>query len=206
MDLLVLGATGRTGGLVVRRALACGHRVAALCRDPARLPADLDVARVAGDARDVDALLPAFAGRDAVVSALAADTLGPSTVASEAALACVRAARRAGSPRLVVTSSRSIVATRPRLAVALTWWWFREPYRDLARAEGVLQGADDLDWRIVRAVMLADGPGKGRYHLDRAVDATGGDWRLDRADYAEALLDVAEDDALVRTAVGVGGA
>jgi uncharacterized protein YbjT (DUF2867 family) len=35
--IAVLGATGMTGGLVVRRALAQGHEVAALVRDPARV-------------------------------------------------------------------------------------------------------------------------------------------------------------------------
>ena len=35
--IAVFGATGLTGGLVVRQALAQGHEVAALVRDPARV-------------------------------------------------------------------------------------------------------------------------------------------------------------------------
>ncbi len=37
MNLLVLGATGRTGRLVVEQALAAGHTVTALVRSPEKL-------------------------------------------------------------------------------------------------------------------------------------------------------------------------
>ena len=39
MNLLVLGATGGTGQLVVSQALAAGHAVTALVRTPAKLSA-----------------------------------------------------------------------------------------------------------------------------------------------------------------------
>jgi hypothetical protein len=54
--------------------------------------------------------------------------------------------------------------------------------------------------------MLADGPPIGRVHTDFEADATGGGWKLNRADYAMALLDVVEDPSMVRRAVGVGAA
>lgn len=104
-----------------------------------------------------------------------------------------------------MTSSRSVVATRPAWLIGLVWLKFRAVYADLARAEGLLEGSG-LDWSVVRATMLADGPRTGRRHTDFEADATGGDWRLSRADYAAALLDVAEDASMIRRAVGVGGA
>jgi uncharacterized protein YbjT (DUF2867 family) len=39
MNIAVFGATGLTGGLVVERALAAGHRVTALVRSPERTSA-----------------------------------------------------------------------------------------------------------------------------------------------------------------------
>ena len=47
MRLLVLGATGRTGRLVVAEALRRGHDVVALVRDPAaaRLPERVELRR-----------------------------------------------------------------------------------------------------------------------------------------------------------------
>lgn len=104
-----------------------------------------------------------------------------------------------------IQRGHTVVASRPRLVVALTWLRFRAPYADLARAEGMLE-ASSSDWSIVRATMLTDGPATGQVHADFEPDATGGDWRLPRADYARQLLDVAEDETMIRRAVGVGGA
>jgi putative NADH-flavin reductase len=189
--LLVVGAAGRTGRLVVEQAAARGHEVTALARR--EVPGAHAV--VVGDATDPAVLRDAVPGHDAVVMAVGASAI-------VRALAPVMTA--AGVRRLVMTSSRSVVATRPRLVIDLVWWRFRGPYADLARAEGMLEGGP-LDWSVVRATMLADGPARGRVHTDFEADATGGDWKLTRADYAATLLDVAEDDAMVRRAVGVGG-
>ena len=104
-----------------------------------------------------------------------------------------------------MTSSRSVVATRPRLPVTLAWLIFCEAYADLARAEGMLE-ASSLDWTIVRATMLTDKPYTGRVHIDFEANATGGDWSLTRADYAMTLLDAAENAGLIRKAPGVCGA
>lgn len=66
--VLVTGATGYIGGLLVPRLLAAGYRVRALVRDPAKLSARPWASRVEmvrGDVLDIDSLTPAFAGADA---------------------------------------------------------------------------------------------------------------------------------------------
>ena len=69
MKILVLGATGATGQLIVRDAAASGHSVVALVRAKAR--SDLPGAElIEGDARDEGTLARALDGCDAVVSAL----------------------------------------------------------------------------------------------------------------------------------------
>ena len=70
MRVLVLGATGGTGRLVVREALAAGHEVVALVRSPARAGSLDGAAMVEGDARDGAALARALEGCEGVVSAL----------------------------------------------------------------------------------------------------------------------------------------
>jgi putative NADH-flavin reductase len=189
--LLVVGAAGRTGRLVVEQAAARGHEVTALARRAVPGPH----AVVVGDATDPAVLQEAVPGQDVVLMAVGS---------SEIVRAMVPVMTGAGVGRLVMTSSRSVVATRPKLVLDLAWWRFRAPYADLARAEGLLEGGP-LDWTVVRATMLADGPPRGRVHTDFELDATGGDWKLTRADYAMALLDAAQDPSMVRRAVGVGG-
>src|SRR3954452_12208272 len=68
--ILVLGATGGTGRLIVKEAIARGHAVTALVRSPDKA-GDLNGAKlVVGDVRDVGVLREALKGQDAVVSAL----------------------------------------------------------------------------------------------------------------------------------------
>ncbi|PSK95917.1 uncharacterized protein YbjT (DUF2867 family) [Murinocardiopsis flavida] len=65
MPILVTGATGTVGGVLVRRLVEAGHEVRALTRDPAspaaaRLPKEVEV--VQGDFGSPGTLVPAFRG------------------------------------------------------------------------------------------------------------------------------------------------
>jgi putative NADH-flavin reductase len=71
MKIAVLGATGRTGRLVIEEALARGWDVRALARDPARLgPANPHLIVVKGEAGSAADVVSVVEGCDAVVSAL----------------------------------------------------------------------------------------------------------------------------------------
>jgi putative NADH-flavin reductase len=71
VKLTIFGATGRTGRPLVAQALAAGHDVTVLVRDPARLsnrhPA---LTVIAGDVLQADDVERAIVGADAVLSAL----------------------------------------------------------------------------------------------------------------------------------------
>ncbi|MET8868091.1 NAD(P)-binding oxidoreductase [Nonomuraea sp. NPDC004580] len=196
MKILVIGATGRTGKHVLAQGAARGHEITAFARRPELLTDRGGLAGViAGDAHDLATVRAAVQGQDAVISAV-----GGSGIART----LITAMREAGVRRVVMTSSRSVPATRPRLAVTLAWLFFRAAYVDLARAEGMLQ-VSGLDYTIARATMLNDKPPAGRVHIDFEDDATGGAAQLTRADYAMALLDAAEDAALAGRAMGICG-
>jgi putative NADH-flavin reductase len=197
MKLLVIGSTGRTGKHVLEQGVRRGHEITAFSRRPQELDGFKGLKGVIhGDGLNLDDLCRAVQGQDAVISAA-----GSSGIARN----LIVAMHQNGVHRLVMTSSRSVVATRPRLPVALAWLIFREPYADLARAEGMLE-VSRLDWSIVRATMLTDKPFTGQVHIDFEANATGGDWSLTRADYAMTLLDVVENPAMIGKALGVCGA
>jgi uncharacterized protein YbjT (DUF2867 family) len=69
VNLTVLGATGLTGREIVRQALARGHDVTAVARDPSKLDVE-GVRRAAGDARNPESMTRALAGAEVIVSAL----------------------------------------------------------------------------------------------------------------------------------------
>jgi len=120
---LVTGATGHLGANLVRRLLADGHEVRVLLRE--RDGRDvvavdgLDVERVYGDLRDLDAMRAAAAGVERVFhTAAKVSTLEGSereiydtnVVGTRNVL---KAAREAGAKRVVVTGSLSAVGNNP---------------------------------------------------------------------------------------------
>ncbi|RPF39958.1 putative NADH-flavin reductase [Streptomyces sp. Ag109_G2-6] len=215
MKITVFGATGGVGREVVRQALAAGHEVTAVVRDPARLdvPAHdrLRVAVVA-DLTDDSALLPVLAGQDAVVSALGAASnkqarLHP--VTGPALRSVVAAMERAGVGRLTAVSAAPLGPDAEgdglllrKVGYPLLRWALRDLYADLAVMESVIASAQGVRWTVVRPPRLLNRPGTGRYR--RAVDANVPGGRvIARADVATALLDVLSDPSTTGHAVGV---
>src|ERR1700756_4062009 len=102
MNLLVLGATGGPGRLVVEQALAAGHTVTALVRSPEKLAISQPNLRVVtGSATARESVALALQGADAVISPLG----GGGSVIADSTAAIVAAARQTGVRRVVVLSS-----------------------------------------------------------------------------------------------------
>ncbi|MEV4561007.1 NAD(P)-binding oxidoreductase [Kitasatospora sp. NPDC049285] len=164
MRIAVLGAAGRTGRLVTDLALAAGHEVTAVVRDPAKLSAPDAVApralRVArADVQSPGALQAAVAGQDVVVAALGTSGRAATTVFSDAARELTAVP---GLRHVLVMSSAGLDSDHLPLAQRLVTRLvvdrlYREIHRDLARMEAVL-AASDLPWTVLRVPMLKDGP------------------------------------------------
>jgi putative NADH-flavin reductase len=156
MNLLILGATGRTGREVTRAALARGHRVTVYVRSPNKLGPERASLRVEqGDALDTERLSAALVGQDAVVSALglpAKLALRPSHFMAEAAATTVAAMKRAGVGRLAIVSA-AVLFPQKGLFYAFFRWLLRYHARDLSAMETVVR-ATDLDWTIARPPRL----------------------------------------------------
>ena len=207
--LLVIGATRHTGSEVMRQALAAGHMVTALARDPARIDRQHERLRVVGgDVLDPATLAPAMAGCDAVVSTLGVTSAmrAPTTLYSEGMRNIIAAMRAAGVTRVVAVTAAplgpSTDDTLPsRVLSKVMWIAIREVYADMARMEEVLR-ASDRDWTIVRPPRLTGKPPTGRYRtaINRGVR---GGYSIARADLAGALLALLDDPAASRAAVGI---
>ncbi len=159
MNLLILGATGRTGREVTRVALARGHHVTVYVRSPNKLGPERASLRVEqGDALDTERLSAALVGQDAVVSALglpAKLALRPSNFMAEAAAATVAAMKRAGVGRLAIVSA-AVLFPQKGFFYAFFRWFLRHHACDLSAMETVVR-ATDLDWTIARPPRLVTG-------------------------------------------------
>jgi putative NADH-flavin reductase len=203
MHVALIGATGRTGTLVLDELLRRGHTVAALVRDPAKVrdvPEGLTL--VTGDSRDRDALVTLLAGADAVVSALG-PTAKEADLHTDTAKALVAEMRRAGVRRFVGISGAGIDV--PGDEKSLSGKLISKAIQTLGGAvvkdkpaEYAVLAESDLDWTLVRPPRLADGPATGRLEHDahRSTRST----KVTRADLAAFVVDVAEEGRYVRQA------
>src|ERR1700674_3060825 len=158
MNLLVLGATGRTGRLVVEQALAAGHTVTALVRSPEKLTTrNSNLRVVTGEATDALAISRALEGADAVISTLG----GKGSVIADSTQAIVAAAHKVGVSRVIVLSSFFVERDRlDAVSRLLTGVAMGPTIKDKSVGELVLRGSD-LEWTIVYASVLSDGPATG---------------------------------------------
>ena len=188
MHLLVLGATGATGQLVIEQALDAGHEVRALVRSPKKLTHDsprLEV--IAGrvdDARDVRRALTSI---DAVVITLGANK---GTVMTDSTRALTAAIDESGVQRVVMLSSFAV--QRDRLsgpARALTGMTMGAIIKDKSRAEQLLRDST-ADFTILYATRLNNGPKHSVAVVPDSVKLKLGN-SVSRADVAASLLDAA---------------
>lgn len=158
MELVVLGANGRTGMHVVRRALDEGAGVTAVVRSEARRPAIRHdrLTVVIGDPCDPKLLARAFRGQDAVVSTLGGrlPTKTAMSVYHLSAGAIAKAARDTGLKKVVVTSTALLFPPRrwvDRFLAIIA----RHAVRSATRMEHLLAAAD-LDLVVARCGFLTD--------------------------------------------------
>ena len=221
MKLTIIAATGGIGRLVLGQALAAGHQVTAVVRNPARLPpaqgervviADLASPRPA-------ALEDAIAGADAVLSCLGPGASLDTGVTSRGTHAVIDAMRATGVRRVVAISATSISTwpspgrpDPPRrdpgdgplmryVGGAVAKSLFGRALDDLARMEDALRESG-LDWTVLRPPWLNDKPLTGRYRTAIGQNVRGGN-SVPRADVADCMLAVLERPDTIRQAIGV---
>lgn len=201
MRLTIFGASGGTGRQLVEQALAGGHRVTAVVRDPARLavPAHPGLQVVTADIMDPASILPAVTGADAVLTAAGPRGTGPTTVITDSVRSIAAAMSKAGTRRLLALSG-SIVADdgesfylRYVLKPVARRTFLRNVCADMRKAETVV-AATDLNWTILRPPALTDGPATGKYRtaFDRGLPRG---IRVSRADLAACMLALIGDIA-----------
>lgn len=202
MKLSVFGGTGKTGLEILRQGLAAGHEISALARDPARLREFLPKVRVVkGDSFDSQAVEDAVAGSGAVLSALGHVGGSPPDLLSRSAANIVNAMRKQNVKRFVVLANRAArdPSDRPglynRLLLSLLIVFRGQMARDTVQ-EAKIVSESGLDWTIVRASLLTNGPLTKTYKVG-ASDRSAGT-RISRANVADFMLSCAIRGSYVR--------
>jgi putative NADH-flavin reductase len=208
MKLTIFAATGGIGRQVLEQAVAAGHDVTAVVRNPKKLSRGVRVVTADLAAADPAVLESAIAGADAVLSGLGPGSYSEAGIASQGTRAIVRAMQATGVRRLVVVSAAPI-GTVPspghpkppkhdpgdgffmrNLLAPLTKAALRKHYADLALMEDIVWESG-LDWTIVRPPRLTNGPLTGTYRTAYGQNLRRG-LRISRADVAHLMLRVLE--------------
>ena len=219
MKLALFGATGRVGREVLSQALAAGHAVTAVVRNPSKLSADVEVVRQDLASPDVAVLAAALGDVDAVISTIGPNRAAQAGIVARATAAITHAMADAGVRRLVVISAAPVGVVpsthRPHpprydpgddllmryLLSPLIRRLFGRHYTDLAAMEDLLRDGT-LDWTAIRPPRLTNGPLTGTYRtaIDRNVRHG---LTISRPDVAHLMLTVLQQPQAVRHSVGI---
>jgi uncharacterized protein YbjT (DUF2867 family) len=202
MNLVILGATGGTGRLVVEQALAAGHTVTALVRSPEKLTiSDSRLRVITGSATDPRDVARALAGADAVINTLG----GSGSVIADSTQAIVDAARQTGLKRVVALSSFLVERERLNAPMRLvSTFAVGAMVKDKTFGEELLRSSD-LEWTIVYAALLTDGPATGSVSALPEGAKWGMSHRISRADVAASLVQIATGAQYSRRSVAISG-
>jgi putative NADH-flavin reductase len=219
MKLTVFAATGGIGRQIVEQALAAGHDVTAVARNPKDLPAAVRTARADLSAADPATVESAVDGADAVLSGLGRRSPSDAGIAWRGTQAIVSAMNAAGVRRVVVVSAAPVATLaspgRPNpprrdpgdglvvrsVLAPLLKAMLKEAYRDLALMEDVLRDSG-LDWTVVRPPRLIDKPMTGQYRTTYGQNLRRG-LSISRADVAHLMLQTLDHPESVKQTVGV---
>lgn len=203
MKIALFGATGGTGAQVLQQALASGHVVHALVRNPAKVSQTHEnLILFPGDVRQQEPVNACVAGCDAVVCSLGTPQ-GEEPVEAEGTRVILQAMHDHGVRRLVVVTSIGVGDSKDQVPFFFKMLMKTALRKVMAVKEEQerLVRESSLDWIIVRPGGLTNGPATGNYNsgLDKSIVAG----QVSRADVAEFVLRQLTDDTYLRQAPAI---
>ena len=199
MEIIIFGASGGIGRLLVGQALNAGYMVKAYVRNPSKLELthqNLEI--IKGELSDFENIRTAIAGVDAVIS-----TLGPPLKRNyegwailDAHINIVKAMEMEGVNRFITIATPSvnfnwdISSITTKMPTIMAKLFFSKAYKEIVKVGNVVSYSK-LDWTIVRFIAPNNKP------LTGSVKVTFGEtkikWGISRADIAAYLLLQVED-------------
>jgi putative NADH-flavin reductase len=204
MKVTIFGATGGVGRQALEQAVAAGHDVTAVVRNPDLLPTGVRHVKADLTVADPSLLEPALAGADGVLSALGPRSSADAGIVTRGTKLIVQAMKGTDVRRLVVISAYPVETVpspaRPNppkhapgdgffmrtVLTPIVKAAFRSTYADLAEMEDVVR-ASGLDWTIARPPRLVNKPLTGKYRTSFERNLPSGR-AISRADLAHFML------------------
>ncbi|MBI4194745.1 MAG: SDR family oxidoreductase [Betaproteobacteria bacterium] len=202
MNILIVGASRGIGRQLLEQALAAGHTVTVLVRNPQRLAARHEHLRVVkGNILEPDSLAPAMSGQDAVCCTIGVRTPWDQPgVFSEGTKNLLQAMKKVGVKRLLCVTGIGAGDSKGHggflYDCIMRPFLFGPIYSDKDRQESLIK-ASDVDWTIVRPGFLTNGPLTKNYRALTDLTGVTAGW-ISRADVAHFMLKELESKEYLR--------
>lgn len=203
----------------MERTIAGGHEVRAFYRNPKKAKARHGhLEWIRGDVRNATSVERAVEGSEAVISVLGGgpsnplhptkpgDPRGPGSIGAEHIVAAMR---QQGIRRFICQTAWGVGESKENTDLAGSFFLrvlvpplLRDDYADKECQEEVVRGSE-LDWVIVRPLILTNGPWTGAYRAAEELHP-GRRPYISRADVADFLTHQLADDAFVRKTPTIG--
>jgi putative NADH-flavin reductase len=202
MKIVIFGAAGSTGRVLVEQALEKGYEVTGFDRHTQALMTiqNPKLSIVQGDIFNADQVEAAIAGQDAVLCVLGVKPGVTIPVCSKGTENIIAAMQKVGVKRFICQSAFVVAALdgeRREVSWILPLSLKLFPKVKSMFADKVIQEREvrqsDLDWIIVRPATLTDGPKTGNYKAGVPL-SIGLNAKISRADVADFLLKQVVDD------------
>ncbi|MCF4098991.1 NAD(P)-dependent oxidoreductase [Maritalea mediterranea] len=193
MKVIIFGATGTIGRLVVDEALAAGHQVTAFARHPQNLNISHQaLTRHAGDATNAAEVAAALKDQDAAIITLGAGMSRKSRIRSVGTANVIAGMKQLGITRLICQSTLGAHESWENL----NFFWKRimfgallaPVFKDHERQEALVRDSG-LDWTIVRPSAFTQDPATGRFKTAFGPEERRLTLQISRADVAAFIKD-----------------
>lgn len=215
--LTVIGATARSGRVIIAQALDAGYEVVGLARSPHKLDIEHErLTLVKGDVRDRSTLEAALTGDETVICMVGYPTpkdptqeIGPVDLYTVMAENLIAAMKTQGNRRLIMASSTGVehrvapAATRPEGESMSDLWRFnaRHLYGDMAEMEAMI-ARSGLDYVLLRPGFMVEEPARGDLRFSTEGE-TPKQRTITYEDFAAFVLAQVASDEYLNKAVGI---
>lgn len=203
MKVVVFGASGQTGRLLVEQALESGHEVIAYVRREGSVAVNHQNLKViTGPLTDTSLLVQAISGADVCISTLGGNSLTKrSPELTDGINHIVNAMEQLEVKRFIYLSSIGAGESRyfmgPLMRLLIVAILLRVPLADHTANEKCIH-ASSLKWTFVRPLGLTNGEKTGKYRHGSDFIKITGNHKISRADVADFLLSQIDSDKYIR--------
>lgn len=198
MKVVVLGASGRTGKVLIRQTLTRGHLVTAVVRNADKITPAKNLTVVTADVTSAADLTRVFRGHDAVLSTLGNNNAKLKLI-ERSTRAIIPAMQKNDINRFITELSfgaakhvrfSSIVKGLTRLAIG-------KMLLDQATGAAILEESK-IDWTVVFAVALTNGALTKQMRVFKDNERVGLRNKISRNDVAYFMLEALENHTFIR--------